>query len=44
MNTIDTNMASVLKVGQTLKGRLSTYTLTKEIHRAADDGVVFLAK
>lgn len=38
-------MASILKAGQTLKGPgLSTYTLTKELHRAADDGVVFLAK
>lgn len=44
MNTVNTNMTSILKVGQTLKGRLSTYQLTKELHRAADDGAVFLAR
>lgn len=37
-------MASIWKIGQTLKGRLSTYTLTKELYRAIDDGEVFLAK
>ncbi|ROW09276.1 hypothetical protein VPNG_05790 [Cytospora leucostoma] len=37
-------MASILRVGQVLKGRVSTYTLTKEVYKSADDGVVFLAR
>lgn len=41
---LDTSMASIFKVGQALKGRLSTYTLTRVLHRAADDGAVFLSK
>jgi serine/threonine protein kinase len=37
-------MASVIKTGQTIKGHVSTYLLTKELYRSADNGVVFLAR
>ncbi|KAL2195253.1 kinase-like domain-containing protein [Corynascus similis CBS 632.67] len=36
-------MASLFKVGTALRGRLSTYSFVKELHRAADEGAVFLA-
>ncbi|KAK3306268.1 kinase-like domain-containing protein [Chaetomium strumarium] len=36
-------MASLLSVGQGLRGRLSTYSIVKELHKAADQGAVFLA-
>ncbi|KAK4233117.1 kinase-like domain-containing protein [Achaetomium macrosporum] len=36
-------MTSILKIGQRLNGRLSTYSIVKELHRAADQGAVFLA-
>ncbi|SPQ24303.1 efde4d8b-ad32-4ca6-a2f4-90d746543e82 [Thermothielavioides terrestris] len=36
-------MASFFKVGTALRGRLSTYSIVKELHRAADEGAVFLA-
>jgi hypothetical protein len=36
-------MVSLFNSGNILKGRLSTYTIVKELHRAADDGAVFLA-
>lgn len=42
-NDTVTAMSSLLKVGQTLRGRLSTYSVTKELQRAADEGAVFLA-
>ncbi|KAI5859499.1 serine/threonine protein kinase [Durotheca rogersii] len=35
-------MASPLQLGQTLRGRLSTYSVIKELHRAADHGAVYL--
>ncbi|KAI0164014.1 kinase-like protein [Xylariaceae sp. FL1272] len=37
-------MSSILRVGQTLRGRLSSYVLVKELYKASDDGVVYLAK
>lgn len=43
-HTHKVDMSSILKVGQTLQGRLSTYTLAKELFRSTDTGVVFLAK
>ncbi|KAK4133711.1 hypothetical protein BT67DRAFT_442622 [Trichocladium antarcticum] len=36
-------MASLFKVGTALRGRLSTYSIVKELYRAADEGAVFLA-
>ncbi|KAI1392959.1 kinase-like protein [Hypoxylon trugodes] len=33
-------MASILKPGQILKGRLSTYSLVKELYKSTDNGVV----
>jgi hypothetical protein len=35
-------MAPLLSIGQMLKGRLSTYSMAKELHRAADNGAVYL--
>ncbi|KAI1268129.1 kinase-like protein [Xylariaceae sp. FL1019] len=37
-------MASILKAGQTLGGRVSRYVLLKELYKAVDEGVVYLAK
>lgn len=42
--TAEAAMNSVLKAGQTLRGRLSTYTLAKELYRSDDNGAVFLAR
>jgi hypothetical protein len=39
----ESSMASLLKVGTALRGRLSTYSIVKELYRAADEGAVFLA-
>jgi len=36
-------MDSLLHVGRALRGRFSTYTIVKELHKAADEGAVFLA-
>ncbi|KAJ9155684.1 Serine/threonine protein kinase [Pleurostoma richardsiae] len=36
-------MASPLQIGQTLRGRVSTYSVVKELHRAGDQGAVYLA-
>ncbi|KAJ9134199.1 Kinase-like protein [Coniochaeta hoffmannii] len=36
-------MAALPSIGQVLKGRASAYTIVKELHRAVDNGVVFLA-
>ncbi|KAK4445342.1 Serine/threonine protein kinase [Podospora aff. communis PSN243] len=36
-------MASLFQPGQKLLGRLSTYSVIKELHRAADQGAVYLA-
>ncbi|KAJ8133066.1 hypothetical protein O1611_g563 [Lasiodiplodia mahajangana] len=37
-------MASILRPGQTLRGRVSAYSLTEELYKAADSGIVFLAR
>lgn len=37
-------MASFLKPGMLLQGRLSCYSLLRDLYRSADDGVVYLAK
>ncbi|KAF2963789.1 hypothetical protein GQX73_g9785 [Xylaria multiplex] len=37
-------MAPLLHISQTLKGRNSTYTLVKELHRAVDEAAVYLAR
>jgi len=37
------SMAALPSIGQVLKGRASAYTIVKELHRAVDNGVVFLA-
>ncbi|KAI1161900.1 serine/threonine protein kinase [Nemania serpens] len=37
-------MAPLLRIGQILKGRNSTYTLVKELHRAVDEAAVYLAR
>ncbi|KAI1361455.1 serine/threonine protein kinase [Xylaria arbuscula] len=37
-------MAPLLHIGQILKGRNSTYTLVKELHRAIDEAAVYLAR
>ncbi|GAW26421.1 putative serine threonine protein kinase [Rosellinia necatrix] len=39
-----TPMAPLLYIGQILKGRNSTYTLVKELHRAVDEAAVYLAR
>jgi hypothetical protein len=39
----ESSMASLFKVGTALRGQLSTYSIVKELHRAADEGAVFLA-
>ncbi|KAI1881863.1 hypothetical protein JX265_000689 [Neoarthrinium moseri] len=36
-------MASMISIGQTLKGRLSIYSVVKELHWAADNGGVYLS-
>ncbi|KAL2149758.1 hypothetical protein VTH82DRAFT_8410 [Thermothelomyces myriococcoides] len=36
-------MASLFKLGTAIRGRFSTYSIVKELHRAADEGAVFLA-
>nr|POF17501.1 serine/threonine-protein kinase pak mbt [Quercus suber] len=36
-------MATLLSIGQTLKGRISTYSVSKELHQAADNGAVYLS-
>ncbi|KAK4108298.1 kinase-like protein [Canariomyces notabilis] len=36
-------MTSLLTIGQRLRGHLSTYSIVRELHRAADQGAVFLA-
>ncbi|GAB1312492.1 hypothetical protein MFIFM68171_02702 [Madurella fahalii] len=36
-------MSSLLSVGRVLRGRLSSYSIVKELHRTADDGAVFIA-
>ncbi|KAK2009011.1 hypothetical protein LZ32DRAFT_684164 [Colletotrichum eremochloae] len=35
-------MVSLLDLGQNLRGRVSTYFIVKELHRAADQGAVYL--
>ncbi|KAK1983370.1 hypothetical protein LZ30DRAFT_816902 [Colletotrichum cereale] len=35
-------MVSLLDLGQNLRGRVSTYSIIKELHRAADQGAVYL--
>ncbi|KAK2027319.1 serine/threonine protein kinase [Colletotrichum zoysiae] len=35
-------MVSLLDIGQKLCGRVSTYSIVKELHRAADQGAVYL--
>ncbi|WQF80659.1 Putative serine/threonine-protein kinase, active [Colletotrichum destructivum] len=35
-------MAPLLSVGQTLRGRISTYSIVQELHRATDQGAVYL--
>ncbi|KAH9211851.1 serine/threonine protein kinase [Leptodontidium sp. 2 PMI_412] len=35
-------MASLLDLGQNLRGRVSTYSIAKQLHRAADQGAVYL--
>jgi hypothetical protein len=37
-------MARLLSADAVLLGRLSSYTIGKELHRAADDGAVYLAR
>ncbi|KAK0649247.1 kinase-like domain-containing protein [Cercophora newfieldiana] len=37
-------MARLLSVDAVLMGRLSSYTIGKELHRAADEGAVYLAR
>ncbi|KAI0409232.1 serine/threonine protein kinase [Xylaria palmicola] len=37
-------MAPLLPISQLLKGRNSTYTLVKELHRAVDEAAVYLAR
>lgn len=37
-------MARLLSADATLIGRLSSYTVIKELHRAADEGAVYLAR
>lgn len=36
-------MESILRIGQTLRGRASRYSVIKELYRAADQGAVYLA-
>jgi hypothetical protein len=40
---LEPSMTSLFKVGTAVRGRLSTYSIVKELHRAADEGAVFLA-
>lgn len=37
-------MARLLSADAVLRGRLSSYTIGKELHRAADDGAIYLAR
>jgi hypothetical protein len=37
-------MALLFPIGQILRGRSSTYTLVKELHRAVDEAAVYLAR
>jgi hypothetical protein len=37
-------MARLLSADAVLLGRLSSYTIGKELHRAADEGAVYLAR
>ncbi len=37
-------MARLLSADVVLLGRLSSYTIAKELHRAADEGAVYLAR
>lgn len=37
-------MARLLTANAVLLGRLSSYTIGKELHKAADDGAVYLAR
>jgi len=37
-------MARLLNADTVLLGRLSSYTVGKELHRAADEGAVYLAR
>lgn len=37
-------MTLILEYGMTLKGRLSSYRLVRDIYRSVDDGAVYLAK
>ena len=37
------SMASLPSIGQVLRGRISAYSIVKELQRAADNGAVFLA-
>lgn len=37
-------MARLLAANTVLRGHLSSYTIGKELHRAADDGAVYLAR
>ncbi|EFQ36556.1 serine/threonine protein kinase [Colletotrichum graminicola] len=39
-----TSMPLLLSINQVLKGRKSTYTIVKELYRAADEGAVYLAR
>lgn len=41
---IPSPMARLLSADAVLRGRLSSYTIGKELHRAADDGAVYLAR
>ncbi|KAJ0161526.1 Serine/threonine-protein kinase US3 -like protein [Colletotrichum tanaceti] len=40
----DSSMRPLFKIDQVLKGRKSTYTIVKELHRAVDEGAVYLAR
>lgn len=37
-------MAPLLNFGQVLKGRISSYTIAEELHRAVDQAAVYLAR
>lgn len=37
-------MAPLLNINQVLKGRISTYAIVKELHRAVDEAAVYLAR
>lgn len=37
-------MSRLLNAEAVLRGRLSSYTIVKELHRAADEGAVYLAR